>query len=836
MIMLCSCSGLYSHPEKPLEVHLKNVGQLSKQWVENLRLNIGIDKKYLSDIALIIGLAHDLGKSTLSFQRYLFEQDPEKKAVLKNHAETKHSFFGAFCGFYFIKEYIQYQGINEEIADYILLATFLSIKRHHGNLESVNNELVRNQIEPLENHFNDIEIQRFNQVLQEIFHDISIFKDYNWKWLTQKIGSFESDIGKIRSMVRKLEDKRRLDYYFLINFFYSILLDADKSDVTGLVDEYADTYVNENIVDYYKEIKGFNNFEPGKINFVRNEIYNEAIKVKEALDSEQHILSINVPTGTGKTLATLSSALKIRKHLFARDGEYRRIIYTLPFTSIIDQNYQVFQDVFEEVNQYKPGNNLLVKHHYLADGFYQVKENQEEFQEYAPLEARFIIEGWNSAIIVTTFVQLFNGLITNRNAASRKLHRIINSIIILDEVQAIPHKYWALFNCVCKFMAEKMDTYFILVTATLPLVFPADEIHELVPNKERYYNYLNRIVIETHTNEIIDIKDFQQIVLQEAQSNRTKDILVVMNTIKSAQLIYEFLRNELNVEKNEFFYLSSHIVPAERAERIKKIKNKRRKLIIRRKRQPRLKKIIKKVCKLVKRKIVVSTQLVEAGVDIDLDIVYRDMGPLDSINQVAGRCNRNYRNGRGLVKIYRIKRGNKPDASYIYDSTLLDATQKTLIQYVSDNSLIEEQYFYDMNNSYYQYLQGVISDGESNDVLKLIWRLNYTEIGNFKLIDNDYEKGDVFIEVNEEAREIWKKFVDLITIEDKWKRREQFYLFKADFQKYIISVQVNGLRVHTSSIVSGIAHIDLDYVDMYYRREGHGETGFITEGNSFAIW
>lgn len=415
---------------------------------------------------------------------------------------------------------------------------------------------------------------------------------------------------------------------------------------------------------------------------------------------------------------------------------------------------------------------------------------------------------------MTTFVQLFHSLITNRNAASRKFHRIVNSIVILDEVQAIPHRYWKLLREVCSYMATYMDTYFILVTATLPLIFSPNEVYDLVADKERYYRSLNRIKLEVRIDKIIELSEFQEILIREAlkEENKNKDILVVMNTIKSARIIYKALKNAPGLkEESCFFYLSTHVAPAERISRINSIKEKQ-----------------------AKRKIVVSTQLIEAGVDIDLDMVFRDMGPLDTVNQVAGRCNRNQGEGRGVVWLYYIKRGKKPDSSYIYDSTLLDATQKTIAA-CSVQGTIEEKDFYHMSNSYYELLnQGILSDAESQAVLEEVCSLNYEKIREFKLIDEDYGKVDIFVEIDEMAQGLWIRFLGLNEIEDRRQRKEEFYRFKSAFQQYIISVPKKAERLGSleDSIVGGIYHIGLDKVGAYYDVEGNGETGFIIEGDS----
>ncbi|NLK28993.1 MAG: CRISPR-associated helicase Cas3', partial [Clostridiales bacterium] len=717
--MSCLCENLYSHPGKILADHLRNVGITAQNWINSRLLNFDVDKSILADIACIIGIAHDLGKSTGSFQEYLLTDNEEEKLRLKNRDETRHSPLGAFCGYYFTKEYLILNHIETDYGDYFPIAALLVIQRHHGDLNPIISETVKYKAKNIADYLNDIDASLFDKLLSSITDMIPSLKHCNHQWLLEKVDYYEQDMRTARSFARNMGRSKKLDFYFITALLYSTLVDADKSDAAGLKTDFSGIMISASLVDDYRKIMGYD--QPNtEMNRLRNEIYQASADIKSAIENGNHILSINVPTGTGKTLNALSAGVKIKEHLFSLNQIDRSIIYALPFTSIIDQNYKVFNEVLKTVGKKEPGNDILLKHHYLADGFYRTSEDNDEYLEYSALESRFIIEGWNSSIIVTTFVQLFNSLITNRNSSSRKLHRIANSIIILDEVQAIPHRYWHLIRQICNYMARHLDTYFILVTATLPLIFPESDISELVAGKERYYCSLNRIKLETYLDKIIDIEDFKEIVKSEALNNTEKDILVVMNTIKSAQIIYEALINALDVEKNIFFYLSSHVVPAERKTRIEKIRQEQE-----------------------KRKIVVSTQLIEAGVDIDLDIVFRDMGPLDSVNQVAGRCNRNLKKGRGVVKLYYIKRGNKPDSSYIYDSTLLNATQQTINE-CSIDGYIEEKDFYDMSRSYYTLLsQGILSDTESQNVLEAVFSLNYEKIKEFKLIDENYEKADI---------------------------------------------------------------------------------------------
>lgn len=812
--MSYSCDKVFSHPEKLLEDHLRSVAQTSRNWIKSLRLNFDVDKEVIADVSCIIGLAHDLGKSTNSFQTYLLTTDEEMKQRLKNHKETRHSPLGAFCGYYMIQEYLKIKKAETDHANFLPIAGVLTILRHHGDLNTLVTETSKYKADDISEYLKDVDDASFDKMLASILNLIPCLIHCNYGWFEEKIKNFDKDLREIRTFARSLGRRKDLYYFFITSLFYSCLVDADKSDASGLNIDYRKNTIPGDLVDKYKRIMGYD--KPiTELNKLRNEIYQVSTDITKAIEEGKHILSINVPTGTGKTLNALSAALKIKDFLYSKEGTSRSIVYGLPFTSIIDQNFQVFHEVFKKVNTQEPGNDILLKHHYLADAFYKLTENNDEYLEYSPLESRFIIEGWNSSIIVTTFIQLFHSLITNRNSASKKIHRIVNSIIILDEVQAIPHKYWQLLRQICNYMALYMDTYFIFVTATLPLIFPKDEIYELVANKEFYYEKLNRINLETYTEDIIEIDDYKEIIIQEAISNKEKDILIVMNTIKSAQIMYQELLNNLGTEENTFIYLSSHVVPFERKQRICKIKEEQG-----------------------KRKIVVSTQLIEAGVDIDLDIVFRDFGPLDSINQVAGRCNRNQEKGRGVVKVYYVKRSNRPDSSFIYDGTLLNATQKTIATF-SYKPYIEEKDFFKLSNKYYQLLnQGILSTTESQTVLEAVHSLNYAKISEFKLIEESYEKIDIFVEIDENAREVWNKFLALSEIEDKWKRKEEFYRFKNEFQQYIISVQKNPKLLYpfANSIVGGIIHINMDIVDIYYKTEGKGDTGFQTEGDTIAVW
>jgi len=369
---------------------------------------------------------------------------------------------------------------------------------------------------------------------------------------------------------------------------------------------------------------------------------------------------------------------------------------------------------------------------------------------------------------VTTFIQFFYSLISNRNKAIRKFHNIVNSIVILDEVQAIPYRYWLLLNKMMHFLAENFNIYFILLTATQPLLFDEEkkEIKSLIKDKTKYFNALNRVEL-TLNLESLCLDDFKKILEKDVIKNPTKDFLIVLNTINSSQEIYKFVK-DLKLEYTEYYYLSTNIIPKVRLARIEDSKKETR-----------------------ERKIIISTQLIEAGVDLDVDIVYRDFAPLDSINQVAGRCNRNYNYKKGLVKIFTLKEEEKKREyyKYIYDSFIISKTKDTLDTFKKmGNNKIEEKDFLSLNNFYFDKVCRGKADDDSKEILEEVIKLNFEELSKFELIEDHYRKVDIFVEVDKEAQRVYKKYRELGLIKKNFERKNEFLKIRNNFYEYVISI------------------------------------------------
>lgn len=772
-------SNLYSHPRILLENHLIGVAELSDLFLSEKPLEI---REKLKNLCRIIALAHDIGKATRYFQDYL-NADGNEKERLKKVKETWHSLFSSVCAYHLTKEL----SLSDEL--YPVFA-FLVIRRHHGNLRDVRDDVLFDVEDAglLHKQLENIDDGKFSIICSKLY-DADLPLLLNKQIISQWIDSFPKESRQIKKLLKDMNSN--FSNYITLNLLYSILLDADKSEVV-VKDKVVFSRKESNSADWVDSYKKKTVFPESPINILREKAYQEALN--HSIDLNKKIYSLNLPTGLGKTLTSLSFALKLKEAIKSKRETKPRIVYALPYLSIIDQNSEVFEKVIK-ANNIEPDTNILLKHHHFSEVFYKKEDNEFESDE-----AKILIEGWNSEIIVTTFVQLFHTLISNKNRSVRKFHRLANSIIILDEIQSIPIKYWLLLRNILITLSDILNAYIIFVTATEPLIFERGETVELL-NKDYYFNELDRVCMKPLLNSPMTINN----LIEYFDLNNGKTYLFILNTITSARDFYNLMLGKGSL----ITYLSTHVTPKERLQRIKEIKEK-------------------------KYKIVVTTQLVEAGVDIDFDVVVRDIAPLDSINQAAGRCNRNGSN-KGEVYIVILKDDkDKKLASYVYnDGILLGITEKIL----STRDEIKEGDFLELIDKYYQETKEKKSQDASRNLLEAITKLRYDSedkvisISDFKLIDENYPKIDVFIELDEKAEKIWQKYMNLKNIDDLFLRKKAFESIKADFYQYVISIPMN--TQNKPQMIGEIGYVKRSILNDYY----DSETGFITkDAKSVLIW
>ncbi len=785
---------LKSHPDKLLKDHLANVGNLSKEIVESKSIQ---NKDIYTNVAYLIGITHDFGKSTTYFQDWL------EKGIRSQNAW--HGFISSLFGYLVVRKFLsKIQRIDEFW--FLPGVVWIIINKHHGNLKNILNkeaeklkdpdwlELVEEQLrdifcnnrDELKETYNFLNYSDISKILNEI------------KNLTNLTRNIYKDVKKI--CMNSFIDET-IEYYFLILFFYSALLDADKLDASGLdgIPERVEI-LEKDLVDLYKADK-FKNYEG--INKIREIAYQEVNSQISNLNLEnERILSINLPTGVGKTLTGLAFALGLQGRIQEEKRFRPKIIYSLPFLSIIDQNSSIISEILagknkkgweelfklkkEEKEIYLEENvpsNLLLKHHHLVD----IKYREEKDNELNIIEdinkSLLLTEGWHSEIVITTFIQFFHSLITNKNRSARKFHNMVNSIIILDEIQSIPHKYWLLLNKMLKFLASEFNCWIILITATKPLIFDKEEIKELVDNKDMYFEAFDRVDFNFDFNEK-DFDDFKEKIFIEITEEKDRDIMVVLNTINSSKNLYNYLKGRFsgkyditdevklidndgicNFQDLELINMSTHVLPIYRLNRIDRIKNDE------------------------KRKIIITTQLVEAGVDISVDTIYRDMAPLDSIIQTAGRCNRNGEGKRGVVNTVVLKDENNKFYKYVYDPVLIDATKEVIAR--TGESISEKDFTMNAAAEYYHLVKERGSSEDSRKIIEHLIKLEFSDTSKFQLIEKDIPTASIFIEINEEAKRI-REYMEEVQEEFKrFERKNKLLEIRKYINSFTLSISYN---------------------------------------------
>jgi len=727
----------HSEPEKILlKDHLQYVGNKSKGIIESKEFS-AVDKGVIADTTYLIGIAHDFGKYTTFFQN-----------KLKGYPfgeEANHGLVSALFAFELLKRYLMGKKSEKEAPyKFLPLIAYFAVKRHHLDLESIKEAVDAKKLfdigfRNISKQLNDIKSNR-KQIEEEyafLLQDCGIQIDE----LFVDLEKYERDIGSsndIEPLVKELDKSaytirhknRDMKIYLLVQLLYSVLIDSDKKHA-GRTREIERKELSANLAEQYLNEEDFKKENESKINPIRTEIRKSVLKNVEAEYKNHKIFTITAPTGTGKTLTSLSAALKLRK-LLRKELKLKyepRIIYSLPFTSIIDQNFKVFDHVLNQIHDFEENQSpYLLKHHHLSEIFYKTVDMDKEKDVD---ESLALIESWESEIIVTTFIQLFHTLIGYKNRSLKKFHNIVNSIIILDEVQNIPTKYWNLVREVLIGMKKYFNCRIILMTATKPLIFEEGEYKELVDKCGEYFESgeLNRVCLHIDSARK-QISDF----CEELTDWSKNSYLFVFNTIGASVEFYNSIKDRVKKIDFRVYYLSTNIMPKERRKRIEEIRR-----------------LIKNKHKVV----VVSTQLIEAGVDIDCDCVYRDMAPLDSIIQVAGRCNRNKRNKIGKVEVVDLCKVNergeeKKYADYIYDKDLLKIVQELFV----DKTEIMETEFLELINEYFK--EARAKSQEETKLIKSIYELYFYDkmpdeakrkpISEFALIKEDYYKIDVFVE------------------------------------------------------------------------------------------
>ena len=749
---------LLSHPGKKLIDHLREVANIANKAIEGDGFNFRfsnemiVTNKQLADLVWIAGAFHDLGKATSFFQDYI--RHPEK-----THSQLKsHALLSSLFAWFIARKYTETAFENELLKELIPFFVFTSVKRHHGNIENLDAEILLSdeQIDLLKTQIDNIDRLTVKQLIEELLYDFSIhvcwddFVDFFEKRIFYKdFEDFSFDV--IGREYLKNSRNIRITLFYLHQTFYSALLFADKNDV--ILNDLKSEISNTDIIgklDIFRENNNFNH-PVSEIDKLKNEAFFNSISNLETVFSpEQHIYSVSLPTGLGKTLTSFALADKIRKLAKLQDS---KIIINIPFTSIIDQNFDVYQKVLDSLSS-----QTIIKHHHLAEPLYKNSaENTLDFDK-----SQFLIETWHAETVVTTFVQFLETILSSDKTKLMKLSHLKNSVVLLDEIQTIPYPLWETIRESFKILGKTYNIYYILISATQPLIFtPGEDIVEIVPEYQKYFSFFNRTRLN-YQKEKISFVEFNSIIIDYCTENPDKNILIILNTKDASRQCFEYISESIP-DDSGFYYLSTLITPFERKEIIKCIKT-----------------------KSDVRKIIVSTQLIEAGVDISADTIFRQIAPIDSIIQSAGRANRyNENDSISDVFIYEIDESQKV-TNMIYGSDLMIKSKNVL----SEFEVIEEAEFLQLIKKYFKEVRKQ-SNETTSELLNAILGLKFKEV-NLELI-KERKTESVFIQLNRQAEEVWGKYLAIYRDEklNPWERKAKFAEIKSDFYDYVINVPIS---------------------------------------------
>ncbi|MDZ7691712.1 MAG: CRISPR-associated endonuclease Cas3'' [Balneolaceae bacterium] len=484
----------------------------------------------LRDLLQVIIDFHDLGKYTSYFQDYLLQRDTV------DHKLKQHSRFGGYAAYHFLK------GKDEKTA---LIALYI-IFHHHLQLidideiaykinsesQRVFEEQVKGLGSALEVIANELDIQNIEELLQ--------FPD------EQKIRK------QARIWVRREQD---ISDYFLINYLFSLLIEADKLDASK-TSLYPLKEIDSNWVDKRfgaPDLPGFQNLEGLSNNELRN--YCRAEVVSHLQDDDildQHLFTLTAPTGIGKTMTALDFSLKLKAKLRSEKEHEAQIIYALPFINIIEQAIDEYEITLTEKEI------RILGHYQFADVFGLQQDSDDETDNYH--QKLMKLDTWQSDVVITSFVQFFETVISNRNKLLKKFNHLAGSIVILDEVQTLRLDQMPLIGATLYYLARFLDARIIMMTATRAQIFElaeqeilddegeSIESKELLSSHEQVFSLLERTAIHSLLDSLPseDEKSVQFAEeIFEPRWQTDKSCLIVCNTVNRSIEVYEEIKNYL---------------------------------------------------------------------------------------------------------------------------------------------------------------------------------------------------------------------------------------------------------------------------------------------------
>lgn len=663
-----------------LEVHLKNVANRASNF------SAAFDSKQWGFIA---GLWHDFGKYSSEFQKMIRASNDLDTGFETKHGKVNHSTAGALLA---IKKF----GLTGRIIAYLVAG-------HHAGLPDWEAD------------------ETGNAALSIRMKDEALFDEIPPVAMAQYLLEHEHP---------KERPRKGADPAVWIRMLFSCLVDADFLDTEEFIDpgkatmrgNYPElTVLQDSFSTFMKNM--LLSARDTHVNRIRAEILD---RCKEVARDDSGIYTLTVPTGGGKTLSSMAFALE---HAIIRGKQ--RIIYVIPYTSIIEQTADQFRGIFGE---------SIIEHHSNLDTSEDTEENTR---------MHLACENWDAPIVVTTSVQFFESLFASRSSRCRKLHNIVNSVVVLDEAQLLPPEY---LNPILFSLNELRKNYgvtFLLTTATQPAFLPQpysgfvglEGVREIIPDPHELHAKLRRVEIKT-TASLTEASSWESIA-EELRSHSSA--LCIVNRRDDCRILWKLMPEGT-------YHLSALMCGAHRSLIISEIKDRLRSDIPTR---------------------VISTQLVEAGVDLDFPVVYRALCGLDSVAQAAGRCNREGLTGCGRVMVFRPP--SEPPVGYLRHAAGIG---KRLLETGGADPLTPERYTRFFEELYWLQgerldAKGIMRDVSPDREFRFSFR---TAARKFKLIDDT--KQESVIVAYQEGKELIREM----------ERREPDRYILRKLQRYIVNL------------------------------------------------
>ncbi|WP_338977416.1 CRISPR-associated helicase Cas3' [Fusobacterium nucleatum] len=783
-------------------VEYKNLKSFFERIKNILNLKNQEEKLYYKMIDDVVNF-HDFGKINSQFQidKMLNEEilKMEDEYNISGVLGSDHSLLSAsiFIAYYFgkITDLIEIVETKKIVILFeILFALSYVISKHHGNLDSFEEyieKLSRNNDENILKELKNISVSNGGILLQAFLEKetITIFFNFIETYISERkkkenISSHEAmSIFVFTKMMFSLLVAS--DYYSTNEFMQEIKYEnfGNMGNIDTIKKEYENSEIIKSIRD--KEKNGIPNDED--INNFRTKIFLEAEKNLEK-NKENNIFFLEAPTGSGKSNTALNLSLKLL------DKDRRKIFYVYPFNTLVEQNMNTLKNIFG--NNEEAIKNITVVNSITA---LTNKDSMDiPIEEYSDIlmDRQFL----NYPFIVTTHVGIFNTLIGNTKEDCMPFYQLTNSVIVFDEIQAYKNTIWTEIIKILNSYAKLLNIKIIIMSATLPnLSYLLDEeeknnISKLIENRDEYFNntiFKNRVEVnyDLLSEQKIEYEELLQHIIEN--SSNSQKILIEFISKNDAKKFYELCENneDLNVDY-EILILTGEDNKARRNSIIKKINSKYKKIIL------------------------ISTQLIEAGVDIDVDVGYKNISGLDNEEQFLGRINRSCKKSGKAYFFYLT------DAKKVYKNSVIIENKLNLF---SDEmkDILENKNFDVFYSKVLEILKRKAKEKINNDNFEtIIFNKKFKLLKErMKLIEEQDDKKTYFfnrtltdeeieeIGENIDGSEVWERYVDILKEENYAKKIVELSKIREKMMYFLYEVKKNT-ELNYSDIKGSIIYID----------------------------